>query len=148
MSSHAPTKFSLGQSWFGGSTRTLILSSVVFAAVLSNAAAIALHIANHPWLGLRAYLVMALGSLPFFATIAWLLLVDINTIRTSADPSPESVESAWMTQAGHYTFLALMVVTMVATVVFSAHDVPVSTAGALGASSFSASSCMSCTIFA
>lgn len=132
MPSNAPMKFSLGQSWLGGSTRALIASSIALGAVPSNAAAVALHISNQPHLGLRAYLVMALGALPFFAAIAWLLLVDTSTIRTSADPSPESIETTWMMQAGHHAFLALMVAIMVVMFVFTTAEVPVGTGGALG----------------
>lgn len=127
MNEKSPQKVRLGQAWFGGSTRTLITLCAIIGLLLSNGFAVLALAVHDPTYAVAAYLAVALGTWPIMGLLTWLLLVDVRTVRGPTDPSEDSIESAWAMEAGFHAFMALLVVCMGGTLVFTFTELTVDT---------------------
>lgn len=110
MTEHDTARSAWGRSRFGGGSGALIGVSITLGALLACGAG-----ALFAWIGAAerpglTFALLAAGTLPVWAALAWALLVDRATITGATRRPEESVESDWYTRAAAGVFQDLLLV--------------------------------------
>lgn len=114
------SKFRFGRSKLGGSSATLAAAAIGGGVLLSAVFSALMIWAQQPEQLSVFTAVYFFVTLPIFSVLAWVLLVDRNTIRGAVEKPEYSIESAWYAGATRDTFHVLMMLGGLGCVLFTA----------------------------
>lgn len=125
----APARSKWGRSRFGGSSTTLIVTSLAIGTILALTIAwlISLTKPDYQGPGWLIYVICIFVMLPVTAGATWALLVDRSTLADAPDDPDSSVEAGWYNKAATGAFHTLISALGIGALVFSLVDIDIPT---------------------